>query len=95
MPQENEDFVRPETYWVYIVRCSDNTLYTGISNDVEHRIEVHNSGAGAKYTRSRKPVELVYCEKCADKPAALCREIAIKQLNKTAKIKLIEDSLDA
>lgn len=80
------------TYFVYIVRCTDDTFYTGISNDVERRIDAHNEGVGAKYTRGRRPVTLVYHEECEDKSAALRREIEIKKLTKAAKLRLIKTS---
>jgi predicted GIY-YIG superfamily endonuclease len=73
---------------VYIVRCSDETLYTGIARDVEARIAQHNAGSGARYTRSRLPVELVYREAAADRSAALKREYAIKGLSAAAKRRL-------
>lgn len=78
------------SYWVYILRCQDNTLYTGSSDDVERRVATHNSGKGAKYTRGRKPVMLVYREECADLTAALKREFAIKRLTRAEKLKLID-----
>ena len=76
---------------VYIVRCADRTLYTGIARDLDARIATHNAGAGARYTRGRLPVELVYSEPAADRPAALRREHAIKRLAPAAKRKLIGD----
>lgn len=76
------------TWWVYIVRCSDRTLYTGVARDLDARIEQHNAGRGAKYTRGRRPVELVYREPAADRSAALRRESAIKRLGSSAKRKL-------
>jgi putative endonuclease len=79
-----------ETPWhVYIVRCADASLYTGIAKDVASRIGEHNAGGGAKYTRSRLPVELVYIEKAVDRSAALRREAAIKRLSANAKRALI------
>ena len=75
---------------VYILRCGDGSLYTGISTDVDRRLEEHRSGKGAKYTRSRGPLELVYREVCPDKSAALRRELEIKALSRTEKLKLIE-----
>jgi len=75
---------------VYIARCADDTLYTGIAIDVDERIESHNAGRGAKYTRSRLPVELVYSEVVDDRATALRREFAIKRLERAAKKKLIE-----
>ena len=75
---------------VYILRCGDGSLYTGISTDVVRRLEEHRSGKGAKYTRSRGPLELVYREACPDKSAALKRELEIKALSRTEKLKLIE-----
>lgn len=79
-------------YWVYILRCRDDTLYTGITDDVERRLKAHNSGKGAKYTRGRGPVELVYREEQPDKSAALKRERAIKKLTRTEKLALIDAS---
>ena len=72
-----------------MLRCRDGSLYTGITTDVEKRVAAHNSGKGAKYTRSRKPVELVYQEECTDHSAALKRELEIKALTKEEKEKLI------
>ena len=76
-------------YWVYILRCADGTLYTGTAADIDKLAAVHNSGKGAKYTRSRLPVEVVYRESCPDKGAALRREYAIKQLSRRDKLALI------
>lgn len=80
---------------VYILRCGDGTLYTGCTNDLPRRLEAHRSGRGAKYTRSRPPVELVYREAAADKSAALRREIAIKRLDRRGKLALIEGKEEA
>ena len=77
-------------WWLYMLRCSDGTLYTGITTDVERRLAEHNSGKGAKYTRSRRPVEVVYREPCPDNSAALRRERAVKCLSRADKRKLIE-----
>lgn len=77
-------------YFVYMLRCGDDSLYTGIATNVENRAAAHNSGKGAKYTRSRLPVTVVYQEKMPDKSAALRREIEIKKMNRAEKLKLIE-----
>lgn len=77
------------SWWVYILRCADGTLYTGSTNDVEKRLSAHNSGTGAKYTRARRPCTLVYCEECADRGAALRREAAVKKLRRADKLRLI------
>ena len=77
------------SYWLYILRCGDGTLYTGTTDDVERRLKAHREGKGAKYTRGRGPLELVYREELADKSAALKREWAVKQLSRAEKIKLI------
>lgn len=76
-------------WFVYIVRCADNTLYTGISDNLETRINKHNAGKGAKYTKGRNPVTLIYQEKCTDRSNASQREAAIKKLTKSAKLKLL------
>lgn len=78
-------------YVVYILRCGDGSLYTGITNDLERRVAVHNSGKGGKYTRSRLPVTPVYWETAPDKSTALRRELAIKGLSRAEKLKLIEE----
>ncbi len=78
-------------YVVYILRCGDGSLYTGITNDLERRVAVHNSGKGGKYTRSRLPVTPVYWETVPDKGTALRRELAIKGLSRAEKLKLIEE----
>ncbi len=74
--------------YVYILECSDNTLYTGWTTNIERRLEEHNSGIGAKYTRGRCPVKLRYVEEFASKEEALSREFAIKQLRRSEKIAL-------
>ena len=74
---------------LYILRCGDGTLYTGITTDVEKRLEAHRAGKGAKYTRGRAPLELVYREECGDHSAALKREIEIKKLARDEKEQLI------
>ena len=76
-------------WWVYILRCADNTLYTGVSNNLPARVESHNAGRGARYTRSRRPVELVYQEAAADRGVAQRREYAIRKLNAHQKQALI------
>lgn len=76
-------------WWVYILRCADDTLYTGCTDDVQRRCADHNSGKGAKYTRGRGPVTVVYQEACEDRSAALRREAAVKKLNRAEKWRLI------
>lgn len=73
------------SWYVYMVRCRDNSLYTGYTDDPNRRLAVHNAGKGAKYTKSRLPVQLVYREECPDKSTALKREYAIKRLTKAEK----------
>ena len=75
---------------LYILRCGDGSLYTGITTDVEKRLEAHRTGKGAKYTRGRGPLELVYREECGNHSAALKRELEIKKLSREEKEKLIE-----
>ena len=77
------------TWHLYILRCRDGSLYTGITTDVEKRLEAHRSGKGAKYTRGRGPLELVYREKCGTHSDALKREIEIKRLTREQKQALI------
>ena len=75
--------------YTYMVRCADGSLYTGWTNDLEHRIRCHNEGKGAKYTRPRLPVRLVYYESFDTKEAAMRREAAIKKLSKARKEELV------
>lgn len=77
--------------YTYILKCNDNTLYTGWTNNLEKRIEAHNAGSGAKYTKPRRPVELVYFETFETKEEAMKREYAIKQMKRSEKEKLIKD----
>ncbi|MHB8473702.1 MAG: GIY-YIG nuclease family protein [Gammaproteobacteria bacterium] len=76
-------------WFVYLLRCADDSLYTGISNDVVARVLAHNDGKGAKYTRGRRPVALVYVEAAADRACAQQREAAIKRLPRAAKWQLV------
>jgi len=74
---------------VYILKCADDTLYTGITNDLMRRLAQHNAGQGAKYTRSRRPVKLVYKEASEGRSSATKREIEIKALSRAEKLVLI------
>lgn len=81
-----------ETNWyLYILRCGDGTLYTGITTDVEKRLETHRLGKGAKYTRGRSPLELTYQEECGSHSEALKREAAVKKLSREQKEILIQE----
>lgn len=76
--------------WVcYLLRCADDTLYCGITNDLDKRLYAHNAGTAAKYTRARGPVALVFSESCADRSAASKRELVIKKLTRGEKLLLI------
>ncbi len=77
---------------VYILKCADNTLYTGITNDLDARVAAHESGLGAKYTKGRGPFKVVYKEACAGRSAASKREIAIKKLSRAEKEQLARHS---
>jgi putative endonuclease len=82
-----------KTWCIYILKCSDNTLYTGVTNDLENRLFQHNHGTtGAKYTRARRPVELVYSELFEDKISAMKREYAVKKLSRQKKLLLINEN---
>ena len=82
----------PSVFFVYMVRCADGTLYTGLARDPQARLQVHNSGKGAKYTRSRLPVTLVYTEPCDSLSAALKRERELKPWTRARKEALIADA---
>ena len=78
-------------HFVYIVRCADGTLYTGWTRDPEARVAVHNTGRGAKYTASRRPVALVYVEPCRSLNRALKREHEVKRRSRAEKDRLVQD----
>jgi putative endonuclease len=86
MSPEPED---PGGWFVYLARCGDGSLYTGITNDLETRFEAHNKGKGAAYTRGRLPIVLIYSEAVPDRAAALRREAEIKRLSRLKKLELI------
>lgn len=81
------------SWYVYILRCGDSTLYTGVTDNVERRLAVHRAGKGAKYTRGRGPLELVHTEEVPDKSTALRREYQIKRLTRQEKERLIKSGL--
>lgn len=82
-----------KTWKLYILRCGDGSLYTGIAVDVQARLEAHRSGKGAKYTRGRGPLELVYTENCGDHSAALRRELEFKKLTREQKLEYLQNSV--
>ena len=77
-----------KAWFVYLLRCGDDSLYCGITDDVQRRLETHRAGKGAKYTRGRGPLELVYTEQCESYSAALKREATIKKLKRPEKLAL-------
>jgi putative endonuclease len=91
-PTSSEDRSAPGGgHYVYVVECSDGTYYTGYTTDVDRRVAEHNDGEGAKYTRGRRPVELVHVEAFDEQSEAMQREYAIKQLRRAAKERLVRD----
>lgn len=78
------------SWFCYLLRCADDTLYCGITNDLEKRLAAHNAGTASKYTRVRVPVEMVFAEECGDRSAASKREMEIKGLKRVAKLALIK-----
>jgi putative endonuclease len=78
-----------DRWFLYIIECADNSLYTGITNNIERRVAEHNDGAGARYTRSRRPVRLRYHEACESRSEALIRECAVRLLSPKEKRALI------
>ena len=80
------------SYYVYILQCSDDTLYTGITTNIKRRVEEHNgSDRGAKYTKARRPVKLLYSENAEDRSSASKREYRIKRMSRIEKLKLISN----
>lgn len=92
--KQKAENIAPENCRVYILRCADGTLYTGWTNDLTARVAAHNAGRGAKYTRGRLPVRLVYSERVAGKGEALRRECALKRLTREEKQRLILENKD-
>ena len=88
-----QDRPQTERWFVYIARCSDGSLYTGIARNVKERILAHNAGRGARYTRMHGPVKLVYFEELPDRVAAQKRELEIKRWPREKKLHLINDQL--
>ena len=82
-----------QNWHLYILRCADGTLYTGITTDVDKRFEAHCAGKGAKYTRGRSPLTLVYREECGDHSSALKRELEVKKLPRQKKEQLIQATI--
>lgn len=82
-----------QNWHLYILRCADGTLYTGITTDVDKRFEAHCAGKGAKYTRGRSPLTLVYREECGDHSSALKRELEVKKLPRPEKERLIQTTI--
>lgn len=80
----------PPMYKLYIIKCSDGSLYTGIAKDLDARLETHRQGAGSKYVRARLPFTLVYSEECRDRSTATKREIVIKKMERKQKLLLIK-----
>lgn len=87
-------FTANSMYYVYLLRCCDNTLYCGYTTDINKRVNTHNAGKGAKYTKSRRPVVLVYFEQCETKSEALRREAQIKKMPREKKELLIKESCE-
>jgi len=83
---------RSPVHYAYVLRCSDESFYTGYTTDVQRRVAEHDAGEGAKYTRGRTPVELVHVERFESKSAAMSREYEIKQLSRAQKERLIDGS---
>lgn len=81
---------RGDTWFLYILRCNDQSLYTGITKDIERRFQMHSAGKGARYTRARRPLEVVYRETCKTRTRALVRECVVKALPKSKKLALID-----
>ena len=78
------------SHYTYIIECADGTLYVGYTTDVERRLEAHNAGRGARYTRGRRPVKLVYLEEWPTESAARKREVALRRLRRAQKLQLIK-----
>ena len=82
---------KQQNYYVYILKCADGTLYTGWTNNLDKRLSTHNEGLGAKYTRGRTPVEIIYYEEFSTRSEAQARETAIKSLTRSEKLNLVKE----
>jgi len=83
------DGFRETPWFLYVLKCGDGSFYTGVTNDVERRLKAHQDGKASRYTRTRRPVELVYSEECGNRPLALARECAVKALPRERKEALV------
>jgi predicted GIY-YIG superfamily endonuclease len=92
MDTSNKRKTKPAAWWLYVLKCRDNTLYTGITTGVPRRVQQHNDGTASRYTRSRLPVKLVHQERCRGRSSALKKEYAIKQLSRKEKEAYIKDN---
>jgi len=91
MPPVKKKKKKAAAWLLYVLKCRDNTLYTGITTDVSRRVEQHNSGSASHYTRSRLPVTLIFSEPCRGRSQALKKEYAMKQLSRKEKEEYIRD----
>ena len=89
MAKDSIEGPQPTNWFVYLLRCGDDSLYTGIARDANRRCRQHNAGAASKYTRSRRPVALVYQEVLSNRSSALKRELAIKAMTRRQKLAMI------
>ncbi len=80
---------KSQSYFVYLLRCADGTLYAGTTNDLHRRVQQHNAGTGARYTAGRRPVVLVYVENCVSRSEALRREAGLRKLSRREKLRLV------
>ncbi len=90
MSPKNKKMTVNSCWYLYVLKCNDGTLYTGITNNIERRTDQHNRGAASRYTRARLPVQVIYRERCRSRSSALRKEYALKQLSKDAKVAYIE-----
>jgi len=89
LAEEGATYGDGEAWYLYVLECSDGTFYTGVTKDMERRLQEHNDGRASKYTRSRRPVELLYSEKYPGRAEALVRECQVKTMTRRQKEKLV------
>lgn len=90
--KEDEAISSPASWFLYILECSDGSLYTGVTKNIERRLAQHNAGTASKYTRVRRPVTLKYIEECGTRAQALVRECGVKELPRSDKLDLINNN---
>ena len=95
MSEAGKEYGGGDPWFLYVLECNDGSFYTGVTKDIERRLAEHNDGKASKYTRTRRPVKLLYFENCTGRAEALTREYQVKSLSRKAKEKLVSPASDS